>query len=131
YSVQVQANPAGLACTVSSGAGVMPAGGISNVTVTCASTRYTIGGSISGLTTDGLVLLNNGSDSTTLNNGATSFAMPTAVAYGASYDITVGTQPYGVNLACTPSNNTSIATADVTDVAITCAAVTPTQTLLA
>ena len=131
YSVQVQSNPVGQACTVSSGTGTMPAGAVSNVTVTCASTSHTIGGTISGLTTDGLVLLNNGGDATTLNSGATSFVMPTAVADGAAYAITVGTQPYGVNLACTPANSTGTVSADVTNVTITCATTTPTQTQIA
>src|SRR3569833_1876306 len=131
YSVHVQSNPVGLACMVSVGAGTLPADAISNVIVTCASSSHTIGGSITGLTTDGLVLLNNGSGAITLSSGVISFIMPAAVTDGAGYAITVGTQPYGINLACTPANNSGTATADVSNVAITCATATPTQTQVA
>lgn len=131
YSVQVQSKPVGLACTVGNGTGTMPAGAVSNIIVTCATSAHTIGGSISGLTAPDLVLLDNGGDATTLGSGATSFTMPTAVADGAGYDITIGAQPYGINLSCAPSNNAGSASANVTSVQITCTPATPAQTQIA
>jgi sugar lactone lactonase YvrE len=91
------------------------------------ATSVTVGGSISGLTAQGLVLLNNGGDATNVPVNATSFTMNTAVASGSSYQITVGTQPYGISLACTSSTASGTASSNVTSVAITCNSVTPTQ----
>jgi sugar lactone lactonase YvrE len=86
-----------------------------------------VGGSISGLTAAGLVLLNNAADATTIAANATSFVMHTAVAPGSTYSITVGTQPYGINLACTANAATGSVGGNITTVAIICTPVTPTQ----
>jgi hypothetical protein len=54
--------------------------------------QYTVQGSISGLTLDGLQL-SNGGETITLNRGATSFAFSKQIDYGASFDITVKASP--------------------------------------
>jgi uncharacterized repeat protein (TIGR03803 family) len=124
YSVGVQSSPAGLTCTPSNAAGTMPAANVTNVLITCSDQSYSLGGSISGLISSGLVLA-NGTDTLTVSSGAGNFTMPTDVAYGSSFDVTVQTQPSG--LTCTPSNNVGTMPAgSVTSVAITCAANTYT-----
>ncbi len=90
-----------------------------------------MGGSISGLTATGLVLLDNNADATGIAANATQFTMHTALASGATYDITVGTQPYGISLACTPSSGSGAVSGNVATVAISCANVTPTQKAIA
>ena len=77
---------------------------------------YSIGGSITGLTTSGLELQNNSTDDLTISGGATSFTFATRVA--SSYAVTVKTQPTG--LTCSLSNASGTATADVTNIAISC-----------
>jgi hypothetical protein len=59
YSVIVATQPTGLTCIVSNGSGQMPASNVTNVAVTCAITRYTLGGAVIAgtLTASGLVLL--------------------------------------------------------------------------
>lgn len=85
---------------------------------------YTVGGGITGLSAAGLVLA-NGSDTVSPAVSATGFTLPTAVALGGSYAVTVQTQPAG--LACSVSNGSgTIAAANVTNVAVTCAALTHT-----
>jgi streptogramin lyase len=127
YNVQVQSNPAGETCSVNNGTSTMPAAAITNVAVICSVNAFTVGGTVSGLTASGLVLLDSGGGATTIAANATQFTMQAGVAYGASYDVTVGTQPYGITLACTPSSASGTVSADVTTVAISCAAVTPIQ----
>ncbi len=84
---------------------------------------YPIGGTISGLTTNGLVLQNNGADNLTVASGATSFQFSTPVAFGGSYNVTVQQQPTG--LTCTVGNGSgSYVMANVTNVSITCHAPT-------
>jgi hypothetical protein len=120
YAVTVQTQPAaGQTCTVSNGTGPMPASAVTNVTVTCAATTYTIGGSVSGLTTTGLVLQNNGADNTSVAANATQFSMNTAVAYASAYDITVFTQPTGKACLVANGSNTAVS-ANVTSVQVSC-----------
>lgn len=100
YDVQVQTQPSYESCTVSQGTGTMPAGAVNDAAVTCSVATYTIGGSVSGLTRSGLVLLDNAVDPTSIAANATQFSMATGIAYGSAYDVTVGTQPYGIDLDC-------------------------------
>jgi len=82
---------------------------------------YTVGGTVSGLSSGAsVVLLDNGSDAMTVNsNGAFTFA--TALASGTNYQVTVGTQPTGE--VCIVSNGgPATISADVTNVAVKCAA---------
>jgi len=118
YSITIQSQPTGLTCSVSGGSGTMGLGG-ATVAVSCSSNSYTVGGTISGLTAGGLVLLDNGTDASTQPVNATHFTMPTPIASGSVYDVTVQSEPTG--LVCSVSNGTGImGAADVTNVAITC-----------
>jgi uncharacterized repeat protein (TIGR03803 family) len=124
YSVAVLSAPAGLTCTASNASGSMPASDVSGVVIACSDQSYTVGGTISGLGSSGLVLA-NGSDTRTVISGASSFTMPTAVAYTSAYSVTVQTQPTG--LTCSVSNGTNtMGSAAVADIAVTCAANTYT-----
>jgi hypothetical protein len=120
YAVTVQTQPAGATCSVANASGVVAAAAVSNVQVTCVPT-YTVGGPVTGLTAAGLVLA-NGNDRLSVAAGATGFAMPAAIAQGASYSVTVQTQPGGEQCSLTHSTGT-IAGANVTNVAVACAAV--------
>jgi uncharacterized repeat protein (TIGR03803 family) len=119
YAVTVQTQPTGLTCSVSNGAGTMGSAAVTNVAVTCSANTYTVGGAISGLTASGLVLLDNGGDTTTVSANATQFTMNTGVAFGAAYAITVQTPPAG--LVCPVSNGTgTMGAADVTSISLAC-----------
>ena len=131
YTVSVQTQPTGLSCSVTNGTGTIATANVSTVSINC-SVAYAIGGSISGLSTPGLVLLNNGEDPTPVPANATQFSMHTKLPPGAAgYNITVGTQPYGSALACTIADASGTAGSDVTTVAVTCAAVSPTPISIA
>jgi hypothetical protein len=118
YAVTVQTQPTGFTCTVSGGTGTMPAGPVTNVTVTCAILTYTVGGSISSLTTSGLVLA-SGTDTLDVAANAAMFTMPTGVASGATYDVTIQTQPAAQTCAVNNGSGTVVAS-DVTTVAVSC-----------
>jgi N-acetylneuraminic acid mutarotase len=83
------------------------------------STTYSVGGTITGLTADGLVLENNGGDDLTVDANATSFVFATKVSAGSPYAVTVHTRPTGE--ACTVTAGSGTANADVHDVSISCA----------
>ena len=84
-------------------------------------TQYSIGGSVSGLTGTGLVLEDNGGDNLPVSQNGT-FSFTTKVNSGAAYAVTVMTQPSGET--CTVASGSGTASADVTTVAVTCAAST-------
>jgi hypothetical protein len=119
YTVSIQTQPAGLTCTVSRGTGTMPTSAVTNVGVTCASSSYTLGGSISGLTTSGLVLT-DGTDSLSVSANAAQFSMPNALAYGSNYAVTIQAQP--TRGSCQIINGTGTMAADVATVQVTCGA---------
>lgn len=118
YAVTVQAQPANATCAVSAGNGTIASAGVA-VSVTCQTVAYTVGGSIAGLAAAGLVLA-NGADIIAVASGATGFMLPTPVAQGAAYTVTVKTQPAGEQCSLTNSTGT-IAGANVTSVAVACA----------
>ena len=122
YAVTVGTQPAGESCTVANGSGTISAN-VTNVTITCSATgttSYTIAGSVSGLASGASVVLqDNGGDNKTVNaNGIFSFATP--IASGGAYAVTVGTQPTGQN--CTVTNGSGTASANVSNVSVTCSA---------
>jgi hypothetical protein len=119
YSVTVLTQPVGENCTVTSGSGTATAN-VTTVNVACVQ-AYTIGGSVLGLTGTGLVLQDNGSNNLTVSANATSYAFAfngTIPNGGAPYSITVESGPAGQ--ACTVANPIGTATANVSNVDISC-----------
>ena len=80
---------------------------------------YTVGGTVSGLTSGSLVLKNNAGDDLTINANSTSFTFATALVSSAGYAVTVATQPSGLTCAVTNGSGT-IASANVTNVGVAC-----------
>lgn len=80
---------------------------------------FTISGSITGLTGSGLVLSCPGLSSLSVASGAGSFQFGSGLADGASYNVTVLTQPAGQT--CTVSNGTgTVSGSNVSNVVVTC-----------
>jgi len=122
YSVTVLTQPTGQSCTVTSGSGTANAN-VTNVQIVCSNNTYTIGGTVSGLTGTGLVVQNNGGNNLTVSaNG--SFTFSNSVASGAAYSVTVLAQPSGQS--CTVTNGSGTASANVSNVQVTCIAITYT-----
>jgi hypothetical protein len=120
YAISVQAQPSGLTCSLLNASGNAGTADVGNVVVTCSGQSYKVGGTINGLTANGLVLA-NGSDTVNVASGAGSFTMPRAVASGGGYAVTVQSQPAGQN--CTVSNGTgTVGTSDVTNIGVSCVA---------
>jgi N-acetylneuraminic acid mutarotase len=118
YAVTVSAQPIGLTCSVSAGTSTMPAANVTSVVVTCSPNAYTLGGSIAGLTSSGLVLT-DGTDQVHVAPNASSFTMPTALAYNSAYTVTVQTQPVG-QLCSVSSGTGNIPVGGTNAVQVTC-----------
>ncbi len=115
-------------CVVSNGSGTVAGLDIGNISVTCTTLAYTVGGTLSGLAAGTTVVLqNNGADDRSLSaNG--SFVFATALADGSSYSVSVRTQPAGQ--ACTVGNGSgTLLGSNISDVSVNCVAGTPTHTV--
>ena len=122
YAVSVQTQPSSpnQICTVNNDSGSISGAPVSDITVICLTTSYTVGGTVSGYTGSGLVLQNNDSDDFPMSaDGAFSFS--NALVDGSEYAVSVQTQPSSPNQICTVSNGSgTIRGAAISGVAITC-----------
>jgi hypothetical protein len=129
YAVTVVTQPVNpnQICTVTNGSGTATAN-VTNVAVNCVLS-FSIGGTVTGVVGTGLILQNS-SDSEQLPispaNGNQAFTFKKLVPTGTAYNVTVFAQPTAPTQNCTVSSGTGsgTATANVTNVAIVCPAVT-------
>jgi hypothetical protein len=127
YNVTVQAQPATLTCSVSNAFGIITTVPVGNVVVTCSPRSFTLGGTVTGLTAGGLLLLNS-EQGLNVPANASSFVFGAALASGSPYRVTVEAQPPG--LVCTVGNGSgTVAASNVTDVVVVCSAVAPAPTV--
>jgi hypothetical protein len=85
----------------------------------CLPFGKTIGGSITGLTSAGLVLQNNAADDLAVTAGSDKFIFAKSIAKGANYAVTVLTQPQ--SQTCTVSNGSgTVADVNISNVSINC-----------
>jgi len=118
YAVTVLDQPTGQYCTVSNASGTVDGSAVTNANVNCVNT-YSIGGTLTGLTSGSLVLADNGGSDLTLTvNG--SFAFTTPVADGSTYAVTVVTQPAGQDCTLSDASGT-VGAGNVTSVSVICA----------
>ena len=82
--------------------------------------KYTVGGTVTGLTGSGLVLELNGGDGLTFNASG-SFVFGTRLANNDAYAVTVATQPSNPSQTCTVHNGSgTINKTSVTNVTVSC-----------
>ncbi len=119
YAVTVFVQASGQTCSVSSGTGLALDAKVTNVSVTCSSNSYTIGGALSGLPASKSVVLEDNGGNDLLLSGNGPFTFTASIADSASYAVTVSTQPVGVT--CSVSNATGkVNGANVTTIGVSC-----------
>jgi hypothetical protein len=123
YAVTISAQPAGESCKATSASGTVGSADVTSVAIACTVApvaTYSIGGTVSGLTGSSQVTIElNGADPLPASNG--SFRFTTTLASGASYAVTIATQPSGATCALGNATGT-IAAANVTNVGVSCTA---------
>ena len=118
YDVTVLTQPANQICSVANGSGTIVGANMTNVSVSCITPTYTVGGAIIGLI-GSVTLQNNGADDLNLNVDG-SFMFNTVLVDGSAYNVIVLTQPAGQ--ICSVSNGSgTIAGTNITNVSVTCA----------
>jgi sugar lactone lactonase YvrE len=121
YSVSVLTQPVGETCSVGTGSGTVSGSIVTGVVITCAVNTYTVGGTISGLGTNPVVLQNNSGDNLSVSsNGSFSFVTP--VADGGTYSVSVFTQPSDRSCTVTSNGSGTIASSNISNVTVTCTA---------
>jgi hypothetical protein len=105
---------------VTNGSGTVSGANVTDVSVTCVTDTFTVGGTVSGLDGTGLVLQNNAGDDLAIGaNGG--FVFSTPVTDGNGYDVTVLTQPSNLSQTCTTSDAIgTMAGSNVTNVVVSC-----------
>ncbi|CAM4407715.1 MAG: hypothetical protein LEGION0403_FIIPPAGN_00912 [Legionella sp.] len=119
YLVTVQSQPETQTCTVTHGSGTITNANINNVTVNCSTSTRTVGGNVSGLAaSQSIVMQNNGSDNLIANSNG-SFIFSTPVAQGATYNVTILTQPS--TQTCTVTNGSgTVGAFNISNVQVSC-----------
>jgi len=124
--------PSDLSCTVigpTSGLFSTVDGGLTNLAVpppivSCSAAppppMYSVGGTIAGLTSGSMVLEDNGGDDLTIAAPASTFNFPADLAGGATYHVTVKTQPSGLTCTVSPNTPQTIGNGNVSNVAVSC-----------
>jgi hypothetical protein len=121
YSVTVATQPSGQTCSVSNGTGTVNGANVTTVSVTCGAKTFSIGGTVSGLSGNDLVLRNNGGDPLTLSSNG-NFTFNTPLVDGSTYSVTVAIQPKGRTKYCSVAYGSgSVNGANITSVLVTCA----------
>jgi alpha-tubulin suppressor-like RCC1 family protein len=120
FSVTAFAQPASptQTCAVTGGGGTASTN-ITGILVSCTTTTFTIGGTITGLTASGLILQVNGANSLPVNANSSNFTFTTQVASGSSYAVTALAQP---SPGCAITNGSgTVGNSSVTNITIACA----------
>ena len=119
YHVTVANPPVGPLqfCRVRNDRGVVLEANVSNVLVECFIFGIGVGGTVSGLNSQGLELRSNGEKLAIAANGK--FMLPSSLPDGSPYDVTVANQP--ANQVCSVSNGRGVAEQiDVDSVIVAC-----------
>lgn len=122
YAVSVLTQPDVQTCIVGHGTGTLSGANITDVTVTCSTDTFAVGGTVSGLGAGKSVTLqnNDASNVVVVDDSNPVFTFPIQND-GTSYAVTVKTQPAGQ--VCTVTQGTGAGTlvgANVTTIAVTC-----------
>lgn len=130
FNIEIVTKPSNATCSVVNGKGKSGAFSPNNISVVCIVNPFNVTGTVSGLKTAGLIVI-NGADRTEIPANATTFTMTKVsadgkvttgqVGDGYPYGLAIFQQPAAGSGVCTLQNGTGImGAADVTNVKITC-----------
>jgi 6-phosphogluconolactonase (cycloisomerase 2 family) len=121
YAVTIKTRPAQPTqdCVVANGSGNVSGANIANVSISCTTSSFKIGGTVSGLSGTGLQIRN--ADGTTLTLAANgSFSFPNAVVSGNAYHTALIAQPSTPTQFCTASAVSGIVGGTDVNISVNC-----------
>ena len=121
YTVAVKTQPTSPSqtCAVANFAGKVGDGPISNVSVSCTTNNYSVGGVVQGLTATGLVLQLNGTLDLPVSADG-NFTFPGTFDSGANFAVTIKTQPTGPFQTCVATNAAGVIGGSNVSVPVSC-----------
>lgn len=123
YSVEISANPISpnQTCIVNNSSGQINGFDIDNIEVICSTNQYFVGGVVTGLHADNvLVLQNNSADDLIIHNDGV-FVFDTPMDDLSNYEVTILSQPSDPIQNCTLNQqNGSISGNDITNIQVNC-----------
>jgi hypothetical protein len=123
YEITIDGQPVapGQACSIVNSSGTVNGRNV-DASITCTTPTFTVGGTVSGLNGQGLVLTNNGVDPLTISSNGP-FTFPTRLSDFTPFNVQVATPPSNPKQLCAISNSAGLVTAgDFTFVTIQCTA---------
>lgn len=130
YTVSVSSQPVGQTCALagSSGAVTVSGAAVSSVVLSCTKNPYTIGGQVTGLPSGKSVVLNNGTDSITVNGSGTgtaaiSFTFPSTVYTGDAFAVSIpgtGQPPLPLRCSVIAGASGTVVGSSITNVTVSC-----------
>jgi len=116
FQVAVEGSPENQRCTVSNGTGLVSAN-VSNVDIHCVTPpRYSVGGSVTGLSSP-LILKINGGETVTVASDS-SYTFPSRLMSGTAYQVAVHNEP--ANQDCAITNASGTLGGNVTNISVSC-----------
>jgi hypothetical protein len=122
YNVTVAAQPTGPAqqCDPTNNTGTVTDANVGSVQITCVTTEFSIGGTVIGLSGNGLQLQLNGGEALDIAASGP-FTFPTSLPNGTPYTVTIAQNPVEPAQICAPSNFVGIVDgANVTNIEVSC-----------
>lgn len=119
YSVAIQSNPTGQTCNLSNNVGTVGSQSISDISILCSDSPGVLSGTVSGLTSSGLIL-KNGTDEVAVGSGQSTFQFGSQISSGVIYSVTIKNQPIGKTCSIGNSSGT-MSSAGVNNIQVTCA----------
>ncbi|MEW8032517.1 MAG: hypothetical protein AB2540_13235 [Candidatus Thiodiazotropha endolucinida] len=117
YEVTIASQPTGQQCTLSNASGIVSGADNYDLTVSCVS-HYALGGSVAGLSGNGLTLQSNGGDDLAIVEDG-SFVFATTLADGSAYEVNIASQPE--SQTCRVANGSgTFAGSDIVNVSVLC-----------
>jgi uncharacterized repeat protein (TIGR03803 family) len=118
YDVTVQSP--GLSCSTSNENGMVSASNVTSVAVSCTPIPFTINGTISGLSANESVTLQNNAGDAAVVSGNGGFTFSTSKIMGGTYAVTVQSHTPGITCPVTNGSGT-VGASNVTNVIVSCA----------
>lgn len=120
YAATILNQPTGQSCSVTNGNGTVAGANIGSISINCSGTSFNVGVGIRGLLSTAVVLQNNGADNLTLTaNGVFNFNTP--LSSGATFAVTVLTQPDGLTCSFPGGSKGTMGSANIAYISILCA----------
>ena len=122
YGVTIKTQPSAptQTCMVVGGTGTVGSSDVSSVTVNCGTNSYVVGGTVTGLFGNGLILQNNGGHDVAISGSGT-FAFTPPLLSGDLFAVTVKANPTNPSQTCTVTGGSGTITNANINAQVSCA----------